>query len=111
MKLYISMPMNGKTAKQINRDRNIAIAKAVSALGLPGSASENGCGYNGGLVEVIDQLHPSPDKVSALECLGYSISKMAEADVVFFAEGWEQARGCKIEYQCATAYGKQVITA
>ena len=111
MKLYISMPMNGKTAKQINRDRNIAIAKAVSVLGLPCSESENGCGHNGGLVEVIDQLHPNPDKVSALECLGYSITKMADADVVYFAEGWEMARGCVIEHKCATAYGKQIITA
>ena len=106
MKLYISMPMKGKTAKKINRERNIAIAKAVSALGLTSESSTN-CG----LVEVIDQIHPKANKMTALECLGYSIMKMAEADVVYFAEGWELARGCRIEHQCATAYGKQVITA
>ena len=110
MKLYISMPMNGKTPKQITRDRNIAFAKAVLALGLANGTTTNS-GYNGGLVEVIDQIHPEANKVTALECLGHSIAKMAEADVVYFAEGWEKARGCRIEHQCATAYGKQVITA
>ena len=107
MKLYISMPMNGKTPQQITRDRNIAFAKAVSALGIACEAA----GYSCGPVEVIDQIHPNANKVTSLECLGYSIAKMSEADVVYFAEGWEQARGCRIEHECACAYGKQVITA
>ena len=27
-----------------------------------------------------------------------------EADVAYFAEGWDEARGCKIEHTCAVEY-------
>lgn len=26
-------------------------------------------------------------------------------DVAYFAEGWQEARGCKIEHECAVQYG------
>ena len=37
------------------------------------------------------------------------ISKLAEADVAYFAPGWEDARGCRIEHQCAINYGIEII--
>lgn len=111
MKLYISMPMKGKSQERIIVDRNIAIAKAIEVLGLRPDMSDGNCEYNGGHIEVIDQIHPDHKNLHPLACLGYSLEKMAEADVVFFAEGWNQARGCQIELQCACSYGKRVITA
>lgn len=41
--------------------------------------------------------------------LAKSIEKLAEADVVVFVPGWEKARGCKIEYEIAKAYGKFIL--
>lgn len=35
---------------------------------------------------------------------GKSLELMADADVVYFAEGWQKARGCRLEYECARAY-------
>lgn len=37
--------------------------------------------------------------------LSKSIERMAECHAVYFAEGWENARGCKIEHETAVAYG------
>lgn len=37
--------------------------------------------------------------------------RLAEADIAYFAKGWQYARGCKIEYECALKYGIKVITA
>lgn len=32
-----------------------------------------------------------------------------EIEVVRFVKGWEKARGCRIENECASAYGIEVI--
>ncbi|MEG2379808.1 MAG: DUF4406 domain-containing protein [Bacilli bacterium] len=41
--------------------------------------------------------------------LGKSIELMAEADVVYFCQGWEKAKGCVLEHECALAYGLEII--
>ena len=33
---------------------------------------------------------------------------MSKADIVVFDVGWYEARGCKIEYEVAKAYGKRI---
>lgn len=45
----------------------------------------------------------------ALKHLAKSLDLLAEADIVYFASDPEQSRGCKIEYDCAIAYGKTLI--
>lgn len=37
------------------------------------------------------------------------LEKMAECSAVYFCNGWEEARGCKIEHEVATAYGLDVF--
>ena len=64
--------------------------------------------------EVIDSFvtdfNPNVTQIDpAMYYLGLSISKMAAADIVVFAEGWDKARGCKLEYNVARAYGKTCI--
>ena len=38
-----------------------------------------------------------------------NIEFLAKADVAVFAPGWEYARGCRIERQCAEEYGIPVM--
>lgn len=40
-----------------------------------------------------------------MKYLARSIEIMADADLVYFAPGFDSARGCWIEYECAKAYG------
>lgn len=47
----------------------------------------------------------------ALEYLGESLKLLAKADIAYFAPGWRDARGCKIEHACADAYGIHHIEA
>ena len=42
-------------------------------------------------------------------CLSRAIKAMSKCDAVFFAKGWQNARGCKIEHEIAKAYGLEVI--
>ena len=41
-----------------------------------------------------------------LESLSENIKRMAKADYVIFSESYENARSCRIEYECAKEYGK-----
>lgn len=90
MKVMISQPMNGLTDEEI---------KAVRE-------------------EVIKVINPEWEVLNTLfdievdnpiYYLSKSIEKLAEADVVVFVPGWEKARGCKIEYEIAKAYGKFIL--
>lgn len=98
-KLFISQPMRGKTEEEILAVRAKAIQSAERELGEE--------------VDVIDSffrgVQGDPEAMRPLWCLGESIKLMAKADVAYFAKGWEDARGCRIERECAEEYGITVI--
>ena len=90
-KLFISQPMRGKTDEEMLAVREKAIRSAEKMLGEP--------------VEVIDSFFQSaPADARPLWFLGKSLELLSTADVAFFAEGWNEFRGCKIEHTCAVEY-------
>lgn len=90
-KLFISQPMRGKTDEEILAVREKAIRSAEKMLAEP--------------VEVIDSFFQSaPADARPLWFLGKSLELLSTADVAFFAEGWNEFRGCKIEHTCAVEY-------
>lgn len=95
-RLFISQPMRDKTNEEILAVREKAIELAKIAVGED--------------VEIIDSFFKdAPHDAKPLWFLGKSLELLSTADVAYFAEGWENARGCKIEHDCATAYGIYVI--
>lgn len=95
-KLFISQPMRGKTDEEILAERKKAIESAERNLGEP--------------VEVIDSFFQNaPADARPLWFLGKSLELLSTADIAYFAKGWEDARGCRIENQCAIEYGIEVI--
>lgn len=95
-KLFISQPMNSKTTAEILEVRNKAIKSAERELGEK--------------VEVIDSFfRNAPHDAKPLWFLGKSLELLSEADVAYFAKGWEEARGCRIENQCAIDYGIEIV--
>ena len=61
-------------------------------------------------VEVIDSFFQNaPVDARPLWFLGKSLELLSTADIAYFAKGWEDARGCRIENQCAIEYGIEVI--
>lgn len=90
-KLFISQPMRGKTDEEIKAERVKAIQKAEEIVGEP--------------VEVIDSFfEKAPVKVKPLWFLGKSLELLADAELAYFAPGWKEARGCRIEHTCAIEY-------
>lgn len=96
-KLFISQPMNGKTDGEILSVRANAIQAARDSVGEE--------------VEVIDSFFQNaPAEARPLWYLGKSLELLSTADIAYFAPGWDEARGCRIEHQCAKEYGIETIT-
>lgn len=98
-RLFISQPMRTKTEQEILKERNRFIEEAKRVVGED--------------LEVIDsyfQDYPSDStKNKGLWYLGKSLILLATADYVYFGDGWDEFRGCKIEHLCAEEYGIQII--
>lgn len=91
-KLFISQPMKDKTDEQILAERKKAIEAAEERVGED--------------VEVIDSFFQSaPADARPLWFLGKSLELLSTADIAYFAPGWSEYRGCKIEHECAVQYG------
>lgn len=95
MKAFISQPMKGKTDEQILAERADAFAHIKSVY------------PDAELIDtyIADTLQ---EKHGGLRYLSKSIDMLDQADNVWMLEGWENARGCKIEHDCALNYGTPI---
>ena len=102
-KAMLSQPMGGKTDEEIVATRDRAI-KALESKGY----------------EVINTLFTDEwySRESMTErgvvqiplCfLAKSLESMSLCHAAYFCEGWQNARGCKLEHETAKAYGLDII--
>ena len=102
-KIMISQPMNGLTEEQIHETRNRFLGFAKK---------EN--------LEVVNTFFTSyRDSSEAMVSRGVvqvpvcflsmALEKMSQCNIVYFANGWESARGCKIEHEVALQYGLEIV--
>lgn len=97
-KIFISQPMKDRTDEEIMQERNKIMTRMTELI----------TKFKKQPVEFIDSYFGDGASKSPVDSIGKSISLMGEADLVVFARGWEDARGCKIEHQVAKEYGIQV---
>lgn len=83
MKIFISLPMKGRSDEDIKKEMN-----EIMKTRYPND-------------ELIDTVIWSGSRV---KCLAHSITLMTDADLVVFAPGWEKAKGCNIELQICKDY-------
>jgi hypothetical protein len=102
-KVMISQPMNGLTDEQISETRNKFLDFA---------AKEN--------LKVVNTYFKDEwfakielNNVGVIQVpiyyLAKALEKMSHCHTVYFAKGWENARGCKIEHEVALQYGLSII--
>jgi len=97
-KVMISQPMNGLSEEEILSTKQ----RATNYL--------ESLGYH-----VLDSYFPDFNtnddgiKNVGIYYLGKSLEVMSKCDVVYFCQGWESARGCKIEHEIAKNYGLEII--
>lgn len=103
MKIMISQPMANKTQEEIVETRNKFLQYAKEKE-----------------MEVVNTLFTdewyNSDKMVErgvvqipLCFLAKSLENMANCHCAYFAKGWKDARGCKIEHEAAIAYGLEVF--
>ena len=102
-KAMLSQPMNGLTGEEIEKTRNKAIRhlerlgyKVVNTLFTDDWYSESSM-KDRGVVNI------------PLCYLAKSLENMSLCDVAYFCDGWEDARGCRIEHDVAEEYGLDII--
>lgn len=90
----ISQPMNGLTDEEIEETHK----KARGHL--------ERLGYT-----VAETYTSNAEKENPIYCLSLALETMAQCEVVYFCEGWEDYRGCRIEHEVAEAYDLGIIYA
>lgn len=90
MKVFVSQPMAGKTDEEIVEGRRKAYAYMRERYGKD--------------ITLIDSYFPGYSVMNPCYCLGEAIKKLAQCDIVVFLPGWDKARGCLIEHECAKQY-------
>lgn len=94
---FISQPMAGKSREEILSERDRLLAEAGKMEGEP-------------LVLIDSYLgDAAAGSDNPLLWLSKSLEIMSGADLVVFAPGWEEARGCAIEHRCAQEYGYDIL--
>lgn len=92
-RLFVSLPMRGKKKDEIRDNMQKAYEK-VKKL------------YPYEEIELMDIfVDPACDlKAFPIFCLSESLKLMAQANIIYFAPGWKEARYCKVQQQVATMY-------
>lgn len=91
IKAFISQPMRGKNDEDIKKERDMINVWCKARN-----------------YDVIDTIFDFGDE-SPIYYLAKSIEAMSKANIVIFMNGREEARGCRIEYEVAKAYGKEIM--
>ena len=107
-KVFISQPMTGLSKEEILDTRLEAIEFVRQTL-----VENNFCCDDE--IEIIDSyIEENQDKTDTTEnliyMLGTSIQLLSEAEIVYFCEGWENSRGCKVEHLVAEEYGLKFLS-
>ena len=99
----ISQPMNGLTDEQIDETRNrffeFACKEKFDVVNtfFTGGFNSPSSMKSRGIIQI------------PVYFLAKSLEYMSECSTVYFAKGWENARGCKIEHEVALQYGLEII--
>ena len=96
-KIFISMPMAGKSREEIEQVQHDVLVAVGDKL------NEE--------VELVENYLGEDYKRNPVKCLGESIKRLAEADYAVFVDGWEDVRSCEVERFCAESYEIEMLEA
>ena len=95
MKVFISQPMLNKSNEDIEARR-----EEVKQLVLKKYPNQK--------IKVVGFFKNCRHDDNPLWYLSRSLKVMSTCDIVIFAKGYNVARGCRIEHECAVAYGLNI---
>lgn len=99
VKVFISQPMQGIPKEIIESTRDNAINQIKEI-------------YNNEEVVILDSYFPNYNPTEGNQPIKYlakAIEVLAEADVMFMCNCWDNSRGCTIEHTIAAAYNIPIL--
>jgi len=102
--VMVSQPLSGKTKEEIIDTRNLAILDFFHHINRKWNTNK----YK---IVIVDNLQfdrrPTPEEgeLNHFDYLSTDIKLMKDIDYIIFAYGWQNSKGCNIEYQMAKTYG------
>lgn len=93
MRVFISQPMRGLSTEEV-RERRAAVVERLNAHGHT-------------VIDSIIADAPPEMNNQALWYLGGALQILATCDAIYMMDGWEDARGCRLEHAAAEEYGIQ----
>lgn len=100
LNVFISQPMSYKSKDEILETRERIIKKVKDYF------QTDDLKFMKSYFEV---KHSKRLKNENLYFLSKSLKVLSKSDVIIMASGWENSRGCRIEYECARLYDIMVI--
>lgn len=90
MKIYLSMPITGYDQKERFGEAYVLANSLKDAFAN---------------AEIITPFNccPFETKMSYGECMKKCIKELVDSDMIIFADGWEESKGCKVEMEIAKA--------
>lgn len=95
-KIFISQPMKGKTNDEIKKERELIIRDIERMM-------------EDEPFEIMDTVFEDIKGATPLKFLAKSLMVLADADMVYFADGWQDTRGCQLEHECAMQYDLFIV--
>lgn len=109
MKVFISIPRQGRPDNEIDAERTAIFQRIRKAYETP-ETPENFP------VELIDQFYTGHEEDIPVEgdrvgvfYLGISLQHLMFADAAYFADNWQNARDCRIEHAVCREYNIPII--
>jgi len=96
--VFVSQPMKNRSEEDIKAERN-RIEEGLAKIGLKAAESY----FEDFEEKSREYRNPS------LFYLAKSLEILAGCGAAYFADGWQDARGCRIEHECAVQYGIQIL--
>lgn len=94
MRIYISIPITGEDEK-VQRNKAERLKTALSLLGY----------------EVVNPFDIIPEKENPdwFDHMGADLREISKCDRVYFCDGWQNSKGCKLEMQYVVSMGIEPI--
>ena len=96
-RIFISMPMAGKSQLGIESERNRIIEWC----------QREWIGEDLVFAPLMSEFEAKANP--PVRCLGWSIQQLGMADIVIFSPDWEKTRGCKVEHLICELYDRPYI--
>ncbi len=102
MRVFLSLPMTGKTEEEVRNQIQEMKVFAVEQLGILNAIFVHNYDY---IPDITDgQYYVITNRAKSVNRLGHAIQEMGTCNLVIFAPYWDESKGCRLEMNICRSY-------